>query len=435
MPHSSPPGHSHSSPDARSADGHAEAAGVPPDSTPPAPPRADAERLDDATTTWNPRPEPSRLTKGLRALRWLPGLAVQRVARRRGAARAAHVVVALADHYEPAYVPRLLRLPTSESEQEARVERWCRRFRETADTLRDANGFPFVHTYFLPAEDSYPAVVERLAAFARSGFGELEVQLHHGVWQPDTPERTRATIERFRDLLVANGCLSRLDGVGPARYGFVHGNWALANSNGGRCCGVDNEMAILAETGCYADFTLPSAPSPSQVRKTNSIYECTRPFDEAAPHRSGRDLEVGRVPCRFPLIVQGPLALYTPRGGPTRRLCPRVENGEVSQSYRPTRQRVDAWRRAAITVRGRPDWVFVKLHCHGLEEVDFETLIGPERRALLADLRASAAERGDTLHFVTARELLNIALAACDGREGNPSDYRDYRLKPIASRA
>jgi hypothetical protein len=28
--------------------------------------------------------------------------------------------------------------------------------------------------------------------------------------------------------------------------------------------------------------------------------------------------------------------------------------------------------------------------------------------------------------------MANILLAACDGREGNPGDYRDYRFKSIA---
>jgi hypothetical protein len=28
--------------------------------------------------------------------------------------------------------------------------------------------------------------------------------------------------------------------------------------------------------------------------------------------------------------------------------------------------------------------------------------------------------------------MTNILLAACDGREGNPGHYRDYRLKRIA---
>ncbi len=37
------------------------------------------------------------------------------------------------------------------------------------------------------------------------------------------------------------------------------------------------------------------------------------------------------------------------------------------------------------------------------------------------------------VHFVTAREMVNIALAACDGREGNPGEYRDYRLRRMAS--
>jgi hypothetical protein len=32
-------------------------------------------------------------------------------------------------------------------------------------------------------------------------------------------------------------------------------------------------------------------------------------------------------------------------------------------------------------------------------------------------------------HFVTAREMINIILAACDGRDGNPGLYRDYRFR------
>ena len=40
-----------------------------------------------------------------------------------------------------------------------------------------------------------------------------------------------------------------------------------------------------------------------------------------------------------------------------------------------------------------------------------------------------AKERKETLHFVTAREMANIIFAACDGKDGNPGDYRDYRFK------
>jgi hypothetical protein len=47
----------------------------------------------------------------------------------------------------------------------------------------------------------------------------------------------------------------------------------------------------------------------------------------------------------------------------------------------------------------------------------------------LRELVEGAPQRDETIHFVTAREMVNIVLAACDGREGNPGDYREYRLK------
>jgi hypothetical protein len=34
-------------------------------------------------------------------------------------------------------------------------------------------------------------------------------------------------------------------------------------------------------------------------------------------------------------------------------------------------------------------------------------------------------------HFVTAREMVNIILVACNSRDGSPGDYRDYRLRLI----
>jgi hypothetical protein len=99
--------------------------------------------------------------------------------------------------------------------------------------------------------------------------------------------------------LEKEGCLSRCNGQDPVRYAFVHGDWALANSARGRYCGVDEEMEILARTGCYADLTLPSAPSPAQVAKINALYECSLPLSRRAPHRSGPDLRVGTPPGLF----------------------------------------------------------------------------------------------------------------------------------------
>jgi len=318
----------------------------------------------------------------------------------------------------------------STEEQDRRLQNWCERYPSTVDDCRDADGYPFRHTYFFPAEQYDKALLDRLAAHCQAGWGEIEVHLHHGIERPDTSDNTRRTLLEFRDTLATHGCLSRWDGVGPPRYAFVHGNWALANSSGGQYCGVDDEMAILAATGCYADFTLPSAPDPAQTAKINSVYECSRPLDRRAPHRRGRRLHRGRPPSTFPLIVQGPLALDVP-GGRRGWLSPRIENGALTGTCPPTLRRLQLWREAVITVAGQPDWVFVKLHCHGMDPRDTPALIGEPMERFLREVRDDAERQGYSVHFATAREMTNMLLAACDGGEGNPADFRDYRLHLI----
>ncbi len=254
-----------------------------------------------------------------------------------------------------------------------------------ADGWRDGDGHPFRHTYFYPAECYNKTLIEQLADHCRSGWGEIEIHLHHGVTAPDTPENTRRTLVEFRDVLVRHGCLSRMEGHELPRYAFVHGNWALANSDRGRCCGVDEEMQILAETGCFADLTLPSAPHPPQVKKINSLYECSGPLDRRAPHRQGRDLRCGHPPARFPLIIQGPLMLHFSR---KRRGWPflQIENGALTTANPPTLSRLHLWRKAQITVMGRPAWLFIKFHCHGMNPRDRDCLLGEPMRGFLRDL-------------------------------------------------
>jgi hypothetical protein len=58
-------------------------------------------------------------------------------------------------------------------------------------------------------------------------------------------------------------------------------------------------------------------------------------------------------------------------------------------------------------------------------------VLGEPMRTFLRELVEGAKQRSETIHFASARELVNIIFAACDGREGNPGEYRDYRLKRI----
>jgi hypothetical protein len=372
--------------------------------------------------------QPASWEKIRTVLPWLPAYVWQCCVRRLPDVRPLHLIIGLADHFEPMNRAHAPQRPVDRREQERRLKEWCLEYPHAVDTWRDDEGQPLRHTYFYPAEDYDEVLIDRLAEHCHAGWGEIEIHLHHGVETPDTGENTRRSIVEFRDALVARGCLSQENGAGPPRYAFVHGNWALANSDRGRFCGVDEEMQILADTGCYADFTLP-APSSAQIGKINALYECVPPLNQRAPHRRGRDLQCGRAPMTFPLIIQGPLMIDFGRWK-HGHLFPGIESGELSGANPPTMSRLQLWRNAAITVRGRPDWVFIKLHCHGMSPWDESALLGESLQDFLRELVEGPRNRTEyRLHFVTAREMVNIILAACDGRTGNPGEYRDYRVR------
>jgi len=343
-----------------------------------------------------------------------------------------HLIIALADHFEPAIDPEDGQKRVPRAEQERRIEWWAREYPKVVDGWRDHDGRPLVHTYFYPAEQYDEGLLEMLADHCHAGWGEVEVHLHHGTSRPDTAENTRRALSEFRDrLALRHRCLAVQEGSSGPAYAFVHGNFALANSAAGRFCGVDSEMQILAETGCYADLTMPSGFwHPAQIHKINSVYECALPLDQRAPHRQGHDLVAGREPRVFPLMIQGPLVIDL--GRTLRSTRPVLENGAVTGSNPPSLHRLALWKQAQIRVLGRPDWLFIKLHCHGMDPTQKDAVIGESFRRFLAALVGGAADRQETLHFVTAREMANILLAACDGREGAPGNYRDYRFKRLA---
>ena len=54
---------------------------------------------------------------------------------------------------------------------------------------------------------------------------------------------------------------------------------------------------------------------------------------------------------------------------------PAIEQ-RVASLHPPTMERLRLWRRAGIAVLGRPDWLFVKLHCHSMDPRDESTMFG-----------------------------------------------------------
>ena len=354
---------------------------------------------------------------------WLPSYLRGNWAGRREAPLASaggptHILLCIADHYEPA-----VNNPGPAAER-ARVEQWAKRYPETFSRFKDADGRSPRHTFFYPAEQYDAGHVARLGELVRAGHGEVEVHLHH---DRDTAAGLRAALLKFTEQLRSHGHLGAAQGGRP-KFGFVHGNWALANSLAdGIWCGVNDELRVLAECGCYADFTLPSAPSPAQTRRINSIYYAKSAPDRPRSHDEGVEVRVGGAFSGDLMMIQGPLFILRRPG----RLLPRVENGNLDKRVALTPERIAAWLRARVCVAGRPDWLFVKLYTHGCVERNLEFFFG----GAMADLHTRLCEhyndgRRYRLHYVTAREMYNVIRAAERGLAGNPGEYRDLEIGP-----
>jgi hypothetical protein len=198
----------------------------------------------------------------------------------------------------------------------------------------------------------------------------------------------------------------RKDEDGRILYGFVHGNWALDDSGpGGRFCGVRDEIRILAETGCYADFTFPSAPDVSQPPMVNRIYYATDDPRLPRSHFRGVEAAFGRPPGGELLLVTGPCWINWKQR--RRAILPALENGEVAGHYPVTPDRVELWGRLAIALRGWPRWIFVKVHTHGAQEANADYLLGGGLRQLHEALQRHWND-GDRaiLHYVTPWEMV-----------------------------
>ncbi len=329
-----------------------------------------------------------------------------------------HVMFCFVDHFEP-------RWGRADYEQETkRMRRWCEGYPRLCANHRDADGLPPRHTYFFPEEEYRPEHLRDLVTLCRAGYGEIEIHLHH---DNDTAAGLRSKLQGFTKILLENfGALPVMPDTGRAAWAFVHGNWALDNSRPDRrWCGVDDELTVLAEEGCYADFTLPSAPDGTQTRTINSIYYATDDPAHAKSHDTGTPVRVGGKAEGHLMIVQGPLGL----NWRWRKLgiMPRIENADVRRSSPPRPDRTDLWVRTGIHVVGRPEWVFVKVHTHGLQDNDIDTLLGPPTDAMFRDLETRYNDGANyVLHYVTAREMYNIIKAAEAGRQGDPNDYRDF---------
>src|SRR6185295_11608211 len=81
-----------------------------------------------------------------------------------------HLIIVVANHFEPAWSERGGFLPLDE--QRRRLDDWCEMARKTGDAVRDVDGTPFRHTNFYPGEQYHPPLLNTMAGLQADGFGE-----------------------------------------------------------------------------------------------------------------------------------------------------------------------------------------------------------------------------------------------------------------------
>ncbi len=306
---------------------------------------------------------------------------------------------------------------------------WTENYRKLADKHIDSDGIKLQHTWYYPIEQFRGDEVDSIVQLSREGYGDVELHWHHAG---DDSESFTRKLRAGLDSLRAHGALRTDDSLGY--FSFVHGNWALDNSRAGQgsgMCGVDNEITILQEHGCYADFTFPAMTQTAQPSLVNKIYYCVDDPDAPKSHDTGILSSVGYEPRddEF-MIFEGP---YMIDWSDWRfKTHPTFEDGNLYWEIPTTIERFETWLSANIHVKGRSNWQFVRPFTHGADlrhEDAFDNILGKNIDKMLTEVENRYNDgKKYRLHYMTAREAYNVVKAAEAGHNGNPNDYRNFVL-------
>jgi len=322
---------------------------------------------------------------------WGPSYIRQRLRQitQRAAPPLERIWLTIADHYEPKW--RRADLSTAQS----RVALWRAAWPEIARRCRpDSLGNAPRYTFFFPEEEYHPTLIEPLAEMVHEEIADVEVHLHHdGEGRQNFVDR----ISTFcKTLHNEHGLLRKRNG--KLTFGFIHGNWALDNSRpDGRLCGLNDEIRVLRDLGCYADFTMPSGDSPTQARLVNTIYYCNGDPDRPKSYDDGVPVTPGGAVDGDLLIIPGPLGMRW-----RDRWLPRLETGELRYGNVATSYRVRRWVDIAPRIGTNS---FVKLYAHGAQERNSAALLSGVLETAFNLLVEEANRRECAIHFVSAWQM------------------------------
>lgn len=308
-----------------------------------------------------------------------------------------HIYLCVADHFEPFW------RNTDRELAIKRVRKWSDNYYNLAKKYTDSNGNHPVHTFFYPEEEYDEEIMSLIKGICNQGVGDVEIHLHH---DNDTKENLTKTLNDFKKILYEKHGLLRKNDNGEIIYAFIHGNWALDNSlPNKRWCGVDNEISVLLDTGCYMDMTMPSAPSPTQSKIVNNILlakgkdGCSKNYDHASIFSTGSIINKDQL-----LMIQGPVELNW--GSRKFGVIPRIETGELSYDAPPTLERIKLWIKSNNTVRNNSNNIFIKLHTHGAQENNSDMFFDGGFEKLWSGLNDYISkDKNIKVHYVSAWDM------------------------------
>jgi hypothetical protein len=348
-------------------------------------------------------------------LKWLPSCFFNLIRKK---PKPLHILFCMVDHFEPGTGN-----VTSVVEKE-RVRTLLSEYPKLVKNHKDYAGNIPKRTWFFPPHYHRNNNLRDLISLCEKGYGEIELHLHHGKTKPDSAENLKRTIIQCIKEYSSFGIFGTENG--HRKYGFVHGDWALDNSRNGKYCGVNNEIQILKETGCYADFTFPSLNEANPIQ-INSIYYAQGDPKKAKSYDRGITVRKSGKDLGDLMIIQGPAHPFL-KNNTLSGL--RAWGDSINGTPPTTKKRIDLWVKTAIHIRGKREWIIIKTSMHGAE--DGMAVLGQEMNEIFSYLETKYNDgKNYVLHYVTARELYNIIKAVEAGEPGrDPEDYRDYKIRP-----
>lgn len=337
-----------------------------------------------------------------------------------------HIMMTVADHWEPGW-------KAPQNTEKAKM--WLEDYPAVASKHHDADGVMPQHTWFCANIEKPTNHLQVISKACFNELGEMEIHIHHDGNK--TEEINTKEMSDYIDSYLAKmnrygACLTTTTKP-KAYFGFVHGIWALDNSfkdtNGiRRYCGINNEIDLLISKGCYADFTLPYYGGTQGPYKWKDKIMITKDSPEPASYDMLENIRE--------------VAFKGERPKPNELLLipgPSTDSNNIDWHGPRTLDRMKKWIKANIHVKGKDNWIFIKLYTHSSQVSEREegrsAFVGEVADKFFTDIEREFNDGSKyQLHYVSAREMYNIIIAASDGKTGNPNQYRDYAIEKPANK-